>query len=161
MRRRDFIWLFGGGAVTCVVGCKTDDHVPVADASVTGDSTSVGDRPLDAQTLDACIQQIVKMHDTYAQALYFDGTKGPLTGIVTVAHVVAGAKVTMDFWHGHGGVLHKFTLDPMHFAELKQGKRITVGTTIVDGHSHMLFVDPKDEAYRVNGAPDVDVPLGC
>jgi hypothetical protein len=31
----------------------------------------------------------------------------------------------------------------------------------VDGHSHTLFIDPKDEGYRVPGAPDVDVPAGC
>ena len=159
MRRRDFIWIRGGTVVTGAVGCDSDAQVPATDAapSPTHDATAV-----DASvTADACTQEVVKMHDTHAQALYLDGTKGPLTGIVTVTHVIAGAPVTMDFWHGHGGQQHKFTLEPVHFAALKRGERVTVGTTTVDGHAHTLFVDPKDEKYRVSGAPDVDVPLGC
>jgi hypothetical protein len=107
------------------------------------------------------VQRLIEMHDTYAQALYLDGSKGPLTGIVTVAHVIAGAQITMDFWHGHGGQLHRFTLEPEHFDALKRGERITLGTTTVEGHAHTLFVDPRDESYRVEGAPDVEVPIGC
>jgi hypothetical protein len=162
MRRRDFIWLFGGSAVTCIVGCKSEEQTPIADAATgSEDSSTLDDPPDDAMTADACMQKFVKMHDTNAQALYLDGTKGPLTGVITVAHVIASAKITLDFWHGHDGQLHRFTLEPMHFAQLKKGERVTVGTTVVDGHSHTLFVDPKDESYRVAGAPDVDVPLGC
>jgi hypothetical protein len=101
------------------------------------------------------------MHDTYAQALYLDGSKGPLTGTVTVAQVIAGTTITMDFWHGHNGILHRFTLEPMHFAQLKQGQRVTLGTTTVENHAHTLFIDPDDESYRVPGAPDVEVPIGC
>ncbi|HEY5928200.1 MAG TPA: hypothetical protein VIV11_41215 [Kofleriaceae bacterium] len=162
MRRRDFIWLFGGGVVTCVVGCEAgsdDDHVPAADAATGGGSNQ--DIVVDAASIDACVQQVVKMHDTHAQALYLDGMLGPLTGIVSVAHVISSAAITMDFWHGHGGQVHRFTLQPTHFDALKRGERITVGTTTVDGHAHTLFIDPKDERYRVEGAPDVDVPLGC
>ena len=161
MRRRDFIWIVGGGAVTCIVGCEShadDDHgghAPIPDAAPGGSASSA-----DA-SVDACIQNVIQMHDTYAQALYLDGTLGPLTGVVTTAHVIAGAIVTMDFWHGHGGVPHRFTLDPSHFDALKRGERITVTTTMVEGHAHTLFVDPRDERYRVEGAPDVDVPLGC
>lgn len=155
------MFIFGGGAVTCLVGCKSDGddddgHVPPADAA-----TGTGAQPPADGSIDACIQNLVKMHDTYAQALYLDGSLGPLTGIVTVASVIAGATVTMDFWHGHGGQLHRFTLEPAHFDKLKQGERVTVGTTTVEGHAHTLFVDPRDERYRVEGAPDQDVPLGC
>jgi hypothetical protein len=162
MRRRDFIWIFGGGVVTCMVGCEShadDDHgghAPTADAA----SGGTGMMPADG-SIDACIQDVIKMHDTYAQALYLDGSLGPLTGVVTTAHVMAGTTVTMDFWHGHGGVLHRFTLDASHFEALKRGERVTVGTTMVEGHAHTLFVDPRDERYRVEGAPDVDVSLGC
>ena len=39
-------------------------------------------------------------------------------------------------------------------------QRVYVTTTTVDGHEHTLFVDPTDETYRVDGAPDVPVPLG-
>ena len=154
------MFIFGGGAVTCLVGCKSDgddgEQVPPADAA-----TGTGAQPPADGSLDACIQNLVKMHDTHAQALYLDGSLGPLTGIVTVAHVIAGSTVTMDFWHGHGGQLHRFTLEPAHFDKLKQGERVTVATTTVEGHAHTLFVDPRDERYRVEGAPDQDVPLGC
>lgn len=154
------MWMFGsGGLITFVAGCEPGAQAPAADAAPSPEPDARG---VDAATsIDACTQAIVKMHDTNAQALYLDGTKGPLTGVVTVAQVIAGTTVTLDFWHGHNGVQHKFTLDASHFATLKRGERILLGTTIVDGHSHTLFVDPRDEAYRVLGAPDVDVPLGC
>lgn len=159
MRRREFIWVFGGLVVTGTIGCSSDPEAPATDAQ---GSPAADAAPRDAlATTDACVPDVVKMHDTYAQALYFDGSYGPLTGIITVAHAVAGETLTMDFWHGHGGVQHEFTLEPMHFAALKRGERVTLETTIVDGHSHMLFVDPTDESYRVRGAPDVEVMVGC
>jgi hypothetical protein len=169
MQRRDFIWILGGGIVACTLGCEQHDIEPAADADTSSGAGGGGGGGGDGENpatggdggVDACTQHVVKMHDTYAQALYLDGTNGPLTGTVTTAQVIAGAIVTMDFWHGHNGMQHRFTLQPQHFADLKQGKRITVGTTTVDGHAHTLFVDPKNEAYRVPGAPDVDVPLGC
>ena len=159
MRRREFIFTFGAGVVSCIAGCEggEESSVPVADAA----EGSGGDPPIIDGSIDACVQKLVKMHDTYAQALYLDGGSGPLTGIVTVAHVIANATITMDFWHGHGGQLHRFTLEPVHFDALKRGERVTVGTTTVEGHAHTLFVDPREERYRVEGAPDVDVPLGC
>ena len=163
MRRRDFIWILGGSAVACVVGCAGEGAAPAADAASAGSgSGTTGDAtPADAAASDGCVPDVVTMHDTYAQALYFDGTLGPLTGVVTVAQVIAGAAVTMDFWHGHGGQLHRFTLEPEHFAALTRGERITIETTMVDSHSHLLFVDPVDETYRVEDAPDVDVSTGC
>lgn len=102
--------------------------------------------------------QLTRMHDTYAQALYFDGTYGPLTGTITVAQVLANVEVDMEFWHGHGGVSHHFLIGPEHFASLKRGERVTLETTEVDSHRHLLFVDPVDPNYRVPGAPDIDVP---
>ena len=166
MRRRQFIhWLAGGGVVTFSFGCKPgdvktggDDDENVEPASP--DAATPVEETHDA-AVDACMGPTTKMHDTYAQALYFDGTKGPLTGTITVAHVIAGTTVTLDFWHGHGNVLHRYTLTPMHFAALKRGEKITLTTTTVDGHEHNLFIDPRDEAYRVPNAPDVNVPLGC
>lgn len=102
----------------------------------------------------------VLMHDTHAQALYLDGTYGPFANVVRVSHVLAGAALLLDFWHGHGGVLHRFALVPADFEALKRGETVTLTTTMVDGHQHTLFIDPLDEAYRVPGAPDVAVPLG-
>lgn len=164
MRRREVIhWLARGGVVTFVFGCKSPvvgDDEPADEADAQPDAALPVETMHDAG-VDACVSPTVKMHDTYAQALYFDGTKGPLTGTITIGHVVAGALVTFDFWHGHGNQLHRFTLIPSHFAALKNGEKITVTTSTVDGHQHNLFIDPKDEAYRVPNAPDVDVPLGC
>jgi hypothetical protein len=156
MQRREFIWILGGGIIACSVGChdanKPDRDQPAVDAA--GPAI-----PADTGT-DACTQAVLRMHDTYAQALYLDGTLGPLTGVIAVDYVVAGAYITLDFWHGHNGQLHRFTLEPAHFSALRAGERITIGTTTVDGHAHTLFIDPLDESYRVPGAPDVDVPLG-
>ena len=164
MQRRDFILILGGAAL----GCGRSADPGVFDAP--GDSV-----PVDANSgVDACTQAVVKMHDTYAQALYLDGSNGPLTGQEKnsgvraqastheeVAYVVAGTVITLDFWHGHNGQLHRYTLEPAHFAALERGERVTLVTTIVEDHQHMLFIDPIDETYRVPGAPDVDVPLGC
>jgi hypothetical protein len=159
MRRRELMWWIGGSFVACTLGCDSDDIVPASDAAATPGPDAHA-APGDAAA-DACTQNVIKMHDTYAQALYYDGTNGPLTGVIEVAYVLAGTSITLDFWHGHGGQLHRFTLGPSHFDELKQGKRITVGTSMVDGHAHTLFIDPRDESYRVPGALDVEVPLGC
>ncbi|HEU0030434.1 MAG TPA: hypothetical protein VFQ53_07375 [Kofleriaceae bacterium] len=154
MRRREVLWLLGG----VLVACHTDD----------ARAPDRGDRPPDGATdattdaaVDACTQAFVTMHDTYAQALYLDGSLGPLTGIVEVAFVVAGVAVTLDFWHGHDGELHRYTLEPAHLEALRRGDRVTLETTLVAGHRHMLFVDPVDPAYRVPGAPDVEVAVGC
>src|SRR5688572_6854096 len=157
MRRREFLLL------SVTVACANESGSPAPDASDTSDA-GASDALLPVDTdggVDACVADIVLMHDTHAQALYLDGTLGPLTGIVRVAMVVASTAVTLDFWHGHGGVSHRFVLAPSHFEALKRGEKITVGTTTVDGHAHTLFIDPRDEDYRVSGAPDVEVSLGC
>ena len=161
MRRRQFLWLAGVGLVGCKV-VEDGEDVEVDGGPGTGTGTGTGtDAAADGGNgIDACEGETVLLHDTHAQALYLDGSYGPLTGIVRVEQVVAGVAVTFDFWHGHGGVLHRFTLEPAHLAALKAHETIYVTTTTVDGHEHMLFVDPLDEAYRVDGAPDVEVPLG-
>jgi hypothetical protein len=100
------------------------------------------------------------MHDTNAQALYLDGSLGPLTGVIYVDYVIDGAELTLDFWHGHGDQLHRFTLLPSHYQALKRGERVYVTTTTVDSHEHTLFIDPVDPDYRVEGAADVAVSLG-
>ena len=100
----------------------------------------------------------VTMYDTYAQALYFDGTYGPLTGVIYVDYVVTGTAVEIEFWHGHGGVSHRYTVGPEDFQRLKRGERVTLETTEVDGHTHTLFIDPMDPSYRVPGAAPVQVP---
>lgn len=138
----------------------TDASDDAADDAAS-DDTAGDETDGDAPPTDACVPPTVQMHDTNAQALYLDGTNGPLTGVVTVAMVAARETITLDFWHGHGGISHRFTLEPAHFEALLRGERVTVGTSTVEDHAHTLFIDPRDEAYRVPGAPDVPVPLAC
>lgn len=165
MNRRVFI--LGTGTVVAASLISCDDSAEPADPSPGDADASAADATVDAIAVrdaaiaDACTPATVQMHDTYAQALYFDGSLGPLTGIIEVDYVVAGATITLDFWHGHGGQQHRYTLDATHFEALKRGERVTLGTSTVDGHSHMLFIDPVDETYRVPGSPDVPVSLGC
>lgn len=101
----------------------------------------------------------VSLHDTNAQALYFDGSYGPTTGVITVDQVVAGATLDLEFWHGHGGNIHRFTVSSADLGRLARGERVTLTTTEVDGHSHMLFIDPVDERWRVSGASDRTVTI--
>jgi hypothetical protein len=142
-----------------------------ADASDAGETSSAvadgsdgrGSTPDDAGDADAHPTTIVVLYDTYAQALYFDGTYGPTTGTIRAVdvrdHVLAGTDQTYDFWHGHNGVLHQFTLTAANFADLVKKKRVNLVTTVVDGHQHDLFVDPVDLTWRVPGAPPVTVAV--
>jgi len=101
----------------------------------------------------------ITLYDTHAMATYFDGGLGPKTGIIKVSQIVAATAVPFVFWHGHGGVDHRFTVLPEHFAELKKLKRVTITTTVVEGHAHKLFIDPVDPKYRVAGAQPVVVQV--
>lgn len=98
------------------------------------------------------------IYDTYAIALYFDGSQGPKTGIVTTSYLMADVPITLDFWHGHGGKLHQFTLLPEHFRLMKKLKKVTLETTSVDGHKHKLFVDTSDARFRVPGSEPIAFP---
>ena len=166
MDRREVLKLFGLGAgvgiavslISCDAGTGPD--LPPDEGASAGPDAAVTPN-VDASSADACTHAFTTMHDTEAQALYLDGSLGPLTGTIRVSYVTAGAAITLDFWHGHNGQQHRFTLTPAMLEDLKQGKKITVGTSMVDGHAHTLFIDPKDERYRTPGAPDVMVDLGC
>lgn len=159
MRRREFLWILGGSTALCAIGCEPSSQ-PSSPGSEP-DASAADPVPVDANSgVDVCAEATVLMHDTYAQALYLDGSNGPLTGTITVEYVIAGTAVTLDFWHGHGGVPHRFTVGPEHFAQLIAGERVTLGTTTVEDHAHTLFIDPLDEDYRVPDAPDVPVGLG-
>ena len=80
-------------------------------------------------------------------------------GLVLARGCDPNAPLTLDFWHGHNGQLHRFTLLPEHFADLKAKKRVTLETSIVDGHQHKMFIDPVDPRYRVANAPPIEVPV--
>jgi|GEM_PF-1873325 len=166
MRRRRFLRLVVGSAVVSAVGCVADagdgnGSDPGADATASPDG-GVQDAtaaPADATT-PGCDAQTVLVYDTYAQALYLDGSLGPLTGIITAVAIRDGVSLDMDFWHGHGGVLHRFTVTPGDFAALRRGERVYLDTTVVDDHQHTLFIDPSDPDYRVPDTEPVSVTIG-
>ena len=140
-----------------------------ANASDAGNGTNAGDaNATDATGADAADAAdaaeaaptvYVTMYDTYAMALYFDGGLGPKTGTIKVDDVIAGTALTFDFWHGHNNVLHKFTVTPADWANLKKSKKVMIQTTEVDNHSHALFIDPNSPMWRVPGAPPRQVPV--
>ena len=102
----------------------------------------------------------VELYDTYAMAMYFDGTMGPKTGIIKVDYIIAGRPVAMEFWHGHGGRKHTYILTPTHMEQLKRLERVTLETDSVASHQHKLFIEPNDPRYRVPGAVPIQVELG-
>ena len=71
-----------------------------------------------------------------------DGT-GLKMPCITKEVIAAGQEVSYDFWHGHSGELHRFTLKVEDLEQLKQETSIEVFTAIVDGHKHAVKVDTK------------------
>ena len=57
--------------------------------------------------------------------------------------IEAGVEKSYDFWHGHSGELHRFTLTVESLQQLKEGKSIEVYTVVVDGHKHAVQIDTK------------------
>ena len=163
MQRRRFVVVLTG-SVAGIAGCG-DPEFRQAGSSRRGESSeeevtptpTPECEPSPSPTPDETVY--VDMYDTYAQALYYDGTYGPLTGIVEAEYILVGEPVTLPFWHGHGGVQHTFTLTTDHYAQLKAGTKITIETSVVQGHTHTLFVDPTDPDYRVPGAEPVPCPV--
>jgi hypothetical protein len=169
--RRDFLWLtLGGAAGGVLVACQgeppgdgdddDDGSDPGVDAATgaTDDAAPAGADATPVTPDAAACTTTVTLHDTYAMALYFDGGLGPRTGTIRVMDVAAGVTLPKDFWHGHGGQLHRYTVLPEHFQALKRRERVMIQTTEVDGHSHMLFIDPVDPQWRVEGAQPQTIP---
>lgn len=141
MNRREFLLkaaLTGGGLA--LFGCGKEDGSGFTAKGAIGERGTV------------------TLYDTYAQALYMDGGMGPKTGTIKVDYILAYQPVVLEFWHGHGGRNHKFTLTQAHYDDLKKLKRVYVTTDSVDGHTHKLFIDPVDTKWRVPGAKPVSVP---
>ncbi|MBZ0233914.1 MAG: hypothetical protein K8M05_16420 [Deltaproteobacteria bacterium] len=169
LRRRRFLWLTCGGAGGAVlVACSGEpppgdgeDDGDDVDAAIAADVDAAPAGGADASPASpdaAACTMTVTLHDVYAMALYFDGGLGPRTGTIRVADVAAGVALPKDFWHGHGGQLHRYTVLPEHFAALKRRERVMLQTTEVEGHRHMLFIDPVDPQWRVEGAPPETIP---
>lgn len=153
MDRRTLLTL-AGGIVLTAIGCAARD----ADEETTSDAleTAPTDGGADA---DADAGAMVVLYDTFAQALYLDGTYGPKTGTIRAVDMGAGVDKLYEFWHGHNGVQHRFTVTAAHFAQLRKKKRVSITTTKVDDHQHTLFIDPVDLRWRVPGAQPVTVPV--
>lgn len=87
----------------------------------------------------------------YYEGIRADGKRSPSrndgTGLkmpcITKEVIAAGQEVSYDFWHGHSGELHRFTLTVEDLQTLKDEKSIEVFTAIVDGHKHAVKVDTK------------------
>ena len=153
--RRAFFATLGGLWVACTV--KEDEPRPGVDSGSPDAPPAVDGAPVTPVDAPGCTATVT-LYDTYAMALYFDGGLGPRTGVIRVADVAAGTDLAMDFWHGHGGQLHRFTVTASHFAALRRRERVMVETTEVDSHRHLLFVDPTDPRWRVEGAAPQTIP---
>ncbi len=117
-----------------------------------GEAAHVSSDPLSAKDDD-----FVTLYDCYAVATYFDGGIGPKTGTITVAMIDSNQETIIDFWHGHSGQQHKFTITSTHFQSIRDLKKTWIETTSVDGHKHKLFIDPLDPQWRVPGAKPVQI----
>jgi hypothetical protein len=160
MRRRTFLGLAFGAAAAACAG-DPEPSTPEVDGGDADPPDGGAPPPRDAApaAIDApACTTFITLYDTLAVALYFDGSLGPTTGTIRVADMVAGAATTFDFWHGHGGQLHRFTVTATHYAQLRRGQRVMITTTTVDSHEHMLFVDPRDPQWRAPDATPVQVP---
>jgi hypothetical protein len=159
MQRRRFLAFSIAGIGTVAIGCASrgDDDGGGDDGGDDGDPLPGDPDAATAPTADAdpgppgVDAAIVMFHDTYAQALYLDGSYGPLTGTITAQAMQAKQEYTLDFWHGHGGQPHRFTITTAHIDQLLCGQRVYIQTTTVDAHEHMLFIDPLDPEYAVPG----------
>jgi hypothetical protein len=166
--RRQFLWLTMGGAAGGVLvactgapsepGPDDDDHDVDAAPAADNDAAPASPDASPASPDAAACTMTVTLYDVYAMALYFDGSLGPRTGTIRVADVSASVTLPKEFWHGHGGQLHRYTVLPEHFMALKRRERVMIQTTEVEGHSHMLFIDPVDPQWRVEGAQPQTIP---
>lgn len=77
-----------------------------------------------------------------------DPSDGTETGTLTAAQIQTGQEITLQYWHEHGGIYHKFTVTADQLASLKAGKPtvFTIPTTVVEDHYHFTIIDPSKPA---------------
>ncbi len=61
---------------------------------------------------------------------------------ISALDIAAGFEKSYDFWHGHSGKLHRFTVTTDDFKKLQSGHNVEVYTSIVEDHRHSLVVSP-------------------
>ena len=111
------------------------------------------DQPATASTENDATNATKEGYSTFAyyEGIRADGkhsaSRNDGTGLkmpcITKEVIAAGQEVSYDFWHGHSGELHRFTLTVEDLQTLKDEKSIEVFTAIVDGHKHAVKVDVK------------------
>lgn len=69
-----------------------------------------------------------------------DGTNYNMPRISS-ADLDAGETKVYEFWHGHSGVNHQFTVTADDFIELNNGETLEVYTNLVDGHRHAVRIN--------------------
>jgi hypothetical protein len=72
-----------------------------------------------------------------------DGTYSQMP-CITMRDIARGVTKEYQFWHGHGGGSHRFTVTAENFAELREGKFVEIFTNIIDGHRHALRISPQE-----------------
>ena len=70
-----------------------------------------------------------------------DGTSYSMP-CITAVDIAAGVEKIYDFWHGHDGMQHKFTVTSADFAKLKAGHETEIYTSVVEDHRHSLLLSP-------------------
>jgi hypothetical protein len=77
-----------------------------------------------------------------------DPSDGTETGVLKAADIIKGQSLTLQYWHGHGGVYHLFTVTPDDFTSLKSGHPVIIyeHTTVVEDHYHFVVIDPNKPA---------------
>ena len=63
--------------------------------------------------------------------------------------VDAGVDKLYDFWHGHDGMIHRFTVTASDFTRLKLGESVEIFTSLVEGHRHSLLIAPTSPCEAV------------
>ena len=61
---------------------------------------------------------------------------------LTAADIAAAVEKTYEFWHGHDGMQHRFTVTKTDFNRLKSGQSVEIFTSVVEDHRHALLLSP-------------------
>ena len=63
---------------------------------------------------------------------------------ISAEDVELGEELEFEFWHGHGGGQHTFTLTAEDFVTLKEEGEIEIFTNVIDGHRHALRISTSE-----------------
>jgi hypothetical protein len=63
---------------------------------------------------------------------------------ITMDEIEAVEDRVYEFWHGHGGTKHHFTVKADDFLRLKHGEAIEIYSDMVESHRHAIGIDPKN-----------------